>query len=359
MRHIIIIILTFCFALQAIGQIPSSINSKIDSFLTEQIKEHHIPALSVAIVENGKIKHMKSYGQVDIQNSVANTPEKAFQLASVTKLLSATAIAILIDQGKLKLENPVSFYLSDVPESWKDMKVKDLVAHQTGIKDVLAMKKEFNSLEEAWGFVIKQPLDFKPGTKTVYAGGDYAVVMKLIESVTGMPFQEYIQISVFNKLGMSHTGFNNMEQDYIYRKYDILPYAATTYEWNHELQKQRVFSMLFPKWTYPSGGLYASLEDLCTWIIALDSNTLLSEKVQDLMWTPTELRDGTKSPFGVGWIIDKFNDEKITGHSGGPALADIMRLPGRKISVIVLTNQVALRPFLTSSVLKFYMESDN
>ncbi len=353
MRYIIIITLVFCSTLQAVGQISDSIQLKIDNFLTEQISEYHIPALSVAIIENGKIKHMKSYGEVDIQNSVTNTPEKAFQLASATKLLSATAIAILIDQGKLKLEDPIGFYISNIPESWKDMKVKDLVAHQTGIMDVLAMKKEFNSLEEAWDFVIMQPLDFKPGTKTVYAGGDYAVVMKLIETVAGMPFQQYMKTSVFDRLGMSHTGFNNMEQDYIYRKYDMLPYAAITYEWNNELQKQRIFSMLFPKWTYPSGGLYASLEDLCKWIIALDSNTLISEKTQDLMWTPTELRDGTKSPFGIGWIVDRFYDEKITGHSGGPALADIMRLPNRKISVVVLTNQVALRPFLTSNVLNF------
>lgn len=330
--------------------------AKIDSFLTTQIKEHHIPALSFAIIENGEIKYKGAYGTANLEFRVPNTEQTSFQLASVTKLLSATAIAMLIEEGQLDLEEKVRFYLKDLPDSWDSMRIKDLVSHQSGIVDLLALKKEFNSVDEALDFAKSKPLDFAPGTKTVYAGGDYAVVMKVIEKVTNMSFQDFISTYLVEKVDMKNTGFNNMEQDFIYRTQDMMPNAATTYVWDNEGQKQRIFSMLFPKWTYTAGGLFSSIEDLSKWVVALDKNTLLSETYQNLLWTPTTLRDGSSSPFGVGWIVDKFGELKATGHSGGPALADIMRLPDKKITVIVLTNQISLRPFLTSSVLKLYLQ---
>lgn len=333
--------------------------TKIDSFLTAQIKEHHIPALSVAIIDNGEIKCMESYGTANLEFDVDNTEQTSFQLASVTKLLSATAIAMLIQEGKLDLDKKVTSYVDNLPKEWDDMRIKDLVAHQSGIVDLLALKKEFNTVDEALEIAKSNPLDFEPGTKTVYAGGDYALMMKVIEKVSGMPFQQFISKYLLEKVGMPHTGYNNMEQDFIYRTYDPMPNAATTYVWDNDQQKQRGFSMLFPKWTYPAGGMFSSIEDMANWIVALDKNTLLSEKYQKLLWTPVKLRDGNTSPFGIGWIVDRFGDVTATGHSGGPALADVMRLPESKITVIVLTNQISLRPFLTSGVLKLYVQPNN
>lgn len=340
------------------GQSMKNKEAEVDSFLTAQIKTFQIPALSVAIVENGAVRFQKTYGMANLEYQIPNTPQTAFQLASVTKLLSATAIAMLIEEGRLDLDQKVTYYLNDLPQSWDSMLIKDLVAHQSGIVDLLALKQELNSVDEALKVATEKPLDFEPGTKTVYAGGDYAVVMKIIETVGGMPFQEFIKTYLFDKVGMENSCFNNMEQDFIYRTYDMMPNAATVYVWDEKQDKQRVFSMMFPKWTYPAGGLFSSVEDLCKWVIALDNGALLSEKFSDLLWTPVERRDGTTSPFGIGWIVDKFKEETATGHSGGPALADIVRLPEKKITAIVLTNQLTLRPFLTMKVLEMYLAEE-
>ncbi|NNE77089.1 MAG: beta-lactamase family protein [Pricia sp.] len=330
--------------------------AKIDSFLRAKMDEFHIPALSVAIIEKGELKYTNSYGTANLEYNIPNTQKTSFQLASVTKILTATAIAILIEEGKLNLEEKVCTYINELPESWDSMRIKDLVSHQSGIVDLLALKMEFNSVDEALKMATSKPLDFSPGTKTVYAGGDYAVMMKLIENISGMPFQRFIATNLFERVGMENSNYNNMEQDFIYRTVDMMPNAATTYIWDEEKQKQQVFSMMFPKWTYPAGGLFSSIEDLSKWIVALDKNILLSDKYQNLLWTPTKLRNGTNSTFGIGWIVDKLDDKTATGHSGGPALADIMRLPDEKITVIVLTNQMTLRPFLTSTVLRLYVQ---
>lgn len=347
---------SLCPLLLSVTLLVQGQSHQVDTFLQRQIEQFHIPALSVAIIDQGRVALVQTYGKANLEYGIANTKSTAFQLASATKLISATALMTLVQEGKLDLSERVRHYLPQLPPGWDDMKVMDLVAHQSGIADLLALKYNFTSLTSAMDTAIARPLDFAPGTRTVYAGGDYAVVMKLVEQVTGMPFQAFLHKAVLDKLEMKHTVFNNMEQDFIYRTYDAVPFAATVYKWEQQSAQQRIFSMMFPSWTYPAGGLFSSIEDLCRWAVALDRGTLLSPEVEELMWRPATLRDGRSSPFGVGWIVDKKGDDKITGHSGGPALADIMRLPGRKITVIVLTNQMELRPFLAGRVLDLYLQ---
>lgn len=344
-----------CLFLLPLAHFVQGQSLQVDTFLQHQIKAYNIPALSVAIVDNGRVALVKTYGQANLEYGIPNSGGTAFQLASATKLISATALMTLVQEGKLDLQEKVRHYLPQLPTSWDDLKVMDLVAHQSGVANLLALHYDFPSLASALDTATARPLDFAPGSRTVYAGGDYAVVMKLVEVLSGTSFQEFLRTAVLDKLGMTHTVFNNMTQDFIYRTYDVVPFAATVYQWNKETARQRIFSMMFPSWTYPAGGLFSSIDDLCKWAVALDKGTLLSPETAELMWTPARLRDGRTAPFGVGWIVDKRGAEKITGHSGGPALADIMRLPGRKITVMVLTNQVELRPFLTGRVLDLYL----
>lgn len=329
--------------------------SKIDTFVSQTMKEFHIPAVSVAIIQDGQIQMLQTYGMAKPEYNIRNTDTTAFQLASATKLISATALMTLVQDGKLDLQEKVRHYLPELPQTWDNMKVMDLVAHQSGIADLLALKINFPSLQSAMDTATARPLDFEPGSKTVYAGGDYAVVMQLVEKISGLGFQQFLQKNLLDKLDMEYTAFNNMEQDFIYRTYDVIPYTATVYKWESSQNRQRIFSMLFPSWTYPSGGLFSSISDLAKWAVALDKNTILKPEYTEMMWTPAKLNNGENSPFGVGWIVDRHNNEKATGHSGGPALADIVRLPGKKITVIVLTNQLELRPFLAMKILDLYL----
>lgn len=329
-------------------------NRNIDRYLQSQMDTFHIPALSAAIVENGVVKYERTFGMAIPELNIANTDTIAFQLASATKLLAATAIMILVQEKKLNLQAGIREYLPELPETWKDMRVMDLVSHQSGVADLLSLQFNFSSLQQALDTAVARPLDFPPGTKTVYAGGDYAVIMRLIERISGTDYQSFLRRNLLDKLQMNHTAYNNMSQDFIYRTCDVLPFAATVYNWDEKTGKQRIFSMMFPSWSYPAGGLFASIGDLVKWIIALDQNTLLRPEIQEQMWTAAKLRNGQTAPFGVGWIVDKYQDEKATGHSGGPALADIVRLPESKLTVIVLTNQQNLRPFLAMEVLKMY-----
>ncbi|HLO82076.1 MAG TPA: serine hydrolase domain-containing protein [Chitinophagaceae bacterium] len=350
-------ILTLVFSVITVMASAQQVNLQktLDLFLDSSVKANNIPAISVVLIEDGKVIYRKTMGYANLEYKIPNTGQTAFQLASCTKLISATALMTLVQENKLDLQAKVRSYLPDLPAPWDDMRVMDLVAHQSGVADLLALKMNFKSVDEAYDTAVARKLDFAPGTKTVYAGGDYALVQKLVERITGLRFQEFLKQKLLLPLGMNHTVFNNMEQDYIYRTYDTIPYAATVYKNIKDENRQRIFSMMFPSWTYPAGGIFSSLDDLTKWVIAMDKGKLIRPELLDLMWTPAKRRDGTDSPFGVGWIVDKMNGEKVTGHSGGPALADIARLPGRKITSIVLTNQLELRPYLANQILRIYM----
>jgi CubicO group peptidase (beta-lactamase class C family) len=351
-HKIILLSLISLMKVSAYGQ-----HEEIVNYARSQMDSSHIPALSVAIIDQGKVVLQEALGMSNIEHQMPNTVGTAFQLASVTKLISATALMTLVQSYQLDLNDRIRKYLPELPKAWDSMKVIDLLSHQSGITDLLQLKQNFRTIDEAVDTAASRILDFEPGTKTVYAGGDYAIIMKLIERVAGMPFQEFMQIALFERQGMKHTVFNNMEQDFIYRTCDTISFAASVYQWDDNRHQQRVFSMMFPPWTYAAGGLFSSISDLTKWVVALDQGQILQPGFQTLMWTPAKLRTGEASPFGVGWIVDNYHGEKVTGHSGGPALADVVRLPERKITVIVLTNQVNLRPFLAMRILDMYLKT--
>jgi CubicO group peptidase (beta-lactamase class C family) len=350
----ILLILVSLMKVSAYGQ-----HEEIVNYARSQMDTFHIPALSVAIIDDGKVVLQEALGTSNIEHQIQNSVGTAFQLASVTKLISATALLTLVQSYQLDLNDRIRHFLPELPLQWDDMKVMDLLSHQSGVTDLLLLRQNFRTIDEAVDTAASRNLDFEPGTKTVYAGGDYAIIMKLVEHVSGMSFQEFMDEALFDRLGMKHTVFNNMEQDFIYRTSDTISFATSVYLWDENRHQQRVFSMMFPSWTYAAGGLFSSISDLAKWVVALDKNQILEPAFQTLMWTPSKLRSDEDSPFGVGWIVDNYHGEKVTGHSGGPALADVVRLPDRKITVIVLTNQVNLRPFLAMKILDMYLKTKN
>lgn len=139
------------------------------------------------------VKYKRTFGYSVPEFNIRNSDTTAFQLASATKLIAATAVMILVQQKKLNLQAGIREYLPELPVSWQSMKVLDLVSHQSGVADLLALQYNFSTLQQALDTAVSRPLDFEPGTKTVYAGGDYAVIMRMIERISGTDYQSFIR----------------------------------------------------------------------------------------------------------------------------------------------------------------------
>jgi CubicO group peptidase (beta-lactamase class C family) len=321
--------------------------ASVDGFLRARLEEHHIPALSVAIVQNGAILMADAYGLANLEWNVAATPDTMFQLASVTKLFTATLLMALVEDGEIRLGAPVPEYLPESPASWRAITVEHLASHTSGIPDDVG---SVASVEEAVAAAARLPLESEPGEKVRYGLLDFTVLTHVLQTVTGKGFQALLRDRLLTPLDMVSTRFDNMAElpDHPVRVSDVLPRRASVYEWVGEAQ--RTYAFLFADWTYSAGGLYSSAADIARWAAALDSGEFLADESMRRMWTRQRLSGGGEGAFGGGWIVDEHGGRKVTGHSGGPALADIVRFPEERLTIAVLTNQQNLRPYLAMGV---------
>jgi hypothetical protein len=125
------------------------------------------------------------------------------------------------------------------------------------------------------------------------------------------------------------------------------------YRW--ENNSQRIYWYLYPERSYSAGGLFSTAADIAKFAIAFDEGKLLSNKNIEQMWSRDKFANGSLNGFGVGWIVDTYGGRKTVGHSGGPALGDILRFPEEKLTVVVLSNGHRVYPYLARGVADFYL----
>ena len=324
---------------------PTAKADPIDDYIQAQMARNHIPGVAVAVVRAGRIEKLAGYGIANLEWNAPVGPDTAFQLASATKPLTGTALMLLVQEGKLDLDAPVTRYLDDVPESWSAITIRHLASHSAGIKDDLG---PIATTLEGYEAMKRLPPEFAPGERSTYGISGYIALMVLIERVGGEPFATFMSSRLFQPLGIVSTCFDNATDRDGIRVADLIPNRASVYEWG--AGRQRVFQFLFGAHAYSAGGLYSTTADLARWIVALDTEMLLSLASQEDMWTPQRLLNGESASFSMGWVVGSYRGQRTVGRSGGPALADILRFPDARLTVIVLANQQRLYPWLAQGI---------
>jgi CubicO group peptidase (beta-lactamase class C family) len=175
------------------------------------------------------------------------------------------------------------------------------------------------------------------------------VLTRVIETVTGKHYEELLQA----RLKLQCTGFDHVGDDGPTRRADVIPGRVGVYRW--EGDHQRTAEYFYPAWAYPSGGAFACVGDLAGWAIAMDEGKLLSPASEQLAATQFRLADGRPCEFGVVFTAGTVRGHRAYGHPGGPALADIVRLPDDKLTVVVLSNQKVLFPNIASVIAQLYL----
>ena len=331
---------------------PATRADGVDDYLKGQMEKNHIPGLAVAIIREGKIIKLQGYGQANLEWDSRVTTNTAFQLASSTKPMTGTALMLLVQEGKIALDDKISKYLPDAPAAWQNITVRHLITHSSGLKDDLGQQK-ITTVEDAVKAASTLPLNYQPGERSAYGLTDYVVLTMIIEKVTGTKFQNFLRERIFDPLGMTATKFDNATEDGPIRVSDLVKQRASIYSWGGG--RQQNFAFLYSSWAYSGGGLYSSASDLSKWIVALDTGKLLSRANLEQMWARQKLNDGKDNSFGIGWVLKTYHGRITVGHSGGPALADILRFRDEKLTIVVLTNQQRLFPRLAEGVADFFI----
>jgi CubicO group peptidase (beta-lactamase class C family) len=307
---------------------------KIDEFVKTEILKRKIPGISIAIVKNGEIVKAKGYGLANVEWNAAATPETVYQSGSVGKQFTATLVMMLVEEGKLGLDDPITKYIPEAPGIWKGVTIHHLLTHTSGISskydEQINLHQDYTE-SELTKLIAGNPLDFQPGEKMSYSNAGYVMLGIIIHKATDRFYGDLLEQKIFKPLGMSLTRIINER--------DIIPNRAAGYIFlSGELKNQG--------WVSPSlnstadGNLYLTVLDLAKWDAALYTEKLLKQSHLNEMWTPVKLANGRTEPYGFGWFLHNANGHRVIEHSGAwqGFHAHISRYIDDKLTVIVLAN---------------------
>jgi CubicO group peptidase (beta-lactamase class C family) len=314
----------------------------IDEYVRAQMAKNHIPAVSVGVVRDGTVRTLRSYGVANIEWDAAATDDTRYQLASATKPFTGLLLLQLVEQGRLALDDSITRFFPEAPAAWQPITVRHLATHTSGLKEA-----EGATADAIVAAAMRQTLAHAPGTSSAYGFTDYVVLAAILEKVTGKAYADLLRDSLAAPLSMTATGFDNATADGPIRTADVLPRRAAVYRW--EKGTQRRFDFLYGITGYAAGGLYTSAADLARLFSALEQGRLLKPSSLQEMWSRARLPAG-EGEFGIGWVVGRRQGRRTVGHSGGPALADLLYFPDDGVAVAVLLNQQNMFPYLAEGI---------
>ena len=290
---------------------------RIDAFVRDQVQRHGIPGLALALVEGDRIIHLGGYGKAD-QTGRAVTPQTPFVLASASKPLTALAIMQLVEAGKVELDAPVQRYLPTFrvadPVASQQITVRHLLQHTSGIPEQGCQNFRFGAetLEQFVAELQTIELDAPVGTRHFYCSGNYNVLGRIVEVVSGQSFGNYIQRQVFTPLEMrnSFTSVQEAKQHGLAQGYRWLFGLRVPFQYHYELPQM------------PSGFLISSAEDMAHFLIAqlnggrFDATAILSQDgiaAMHALGVPTGGGEGT---YGLGWETGSLGGVPAVYHTG-------------------------------------------
>ena len=306
----------------------------VDDLVQNKMRRHPIPGLALEIIQHGKPAKIAAYGLANLEWEAAVTPETVFEIGSVTKQFTSAGILLLAQEGKLSVDDKLSRYLKDTPESWTNITLRHLLTHTSGIRNYTGLDgfELTRHLTQAQFIrrMATEPLDFQPGAKWSYCNTGFNLLGYVIENVSGKGYWLFMRERIFGPLGMNSTTQRDPR--------NIIPSRASGYEIDragHYVNRDYDLTDVFS-----AGAIVSTVGDLAKWNAALDEQKLLTAATEQEMWTPVRLNNGATQAYGFGWDLDPLQGHQNIGHSGSTSgfSASLQRFPKEGLAVIVLTN---------------------
>lgn len=314
----------------------------VDDLLTGEIQKRHVPGLSVAVLRDGKIIKTGAYGFADLELNVPVTPTSVFQIQSITKTFTAAAVLMLVEEGKIALDDRISKHLEDTPDSWKNITIRHLLTHTSGIRDFIneptaSLRLDVTETEvlEAMAAV---PLKFTPGERYAYSNTNYHLLAMILRKHTGKWYGDFLAERIFAPLGMTNTRPLNLKA--------IIPGRVSGYLWTGQGYRKGEFvaeSIL----SYGGGGVLSTAPDMAHWAEAMMSAKLLKPETIREAWTPARFNNGGTSTYGLGWAVASVEGHREVNHGGahGTGFTSFLAIyPEDRLAVVVLLNRTGLDP---------------
>lgn len=308
---------------------------QIDSWLNGRFKAD-APGIAVIVVQDGKTLFRKGYGMANVELGVPIRPDHVFRIGSITKQFTAVAILMLMERGKLALDDRITKFVPRYPTHGHKITIEHLLTHTSGIKNYTDMpeqakiSKEDRPLADQIAFFKDQPMEFKPGERWSYSNSGYLLLGAVIEKVSGQSYEAFLQRHIFDRLGMADTHYDMLAK--------IIHGRAAGYSNGAAgLENAIYISMTQP---HAAGALASSVDDLAKWDAALYTDNVLKQRTLKRAWTSHVLKSGHDPHYGYGWGIMPVGEFTLIEHGGGlPGFSTFaVRVPERRLFVAALNN---------------------
>lgn len=317
------------------SSLPAETVETIQALIEHTIAEQGVAGYSIGLLQDGELVFKTHGGFANIEHQLPISSDSRYQIYSASKLFFNVALMQLIEQGDLDPDAPLGRYLSDLPDTWATLTVRQTWSHMTGTTDILDLNGMEPTAEQALQSVIDIPLTFTPGTQTAYNQTNFLLLKNVFETITGTDYQDYLEEVLLAPIGIDNIPFGDLSL--------VAPNLTTNYE-NHGFEAGRLGrrSIKFPPYVYTSAGINITLDEFATWWHAVLDEQYIKKETLTKFWKPVLRSDGSASYRSNGWERQHENGVLRIGHGGGSRIhlfhyiRDIA--PDRSVTVIFLNN---------------------
>ena len=311
-----------------------NLTKDIDAIISADYNEND-PGIVLLVAKNGEMIYRNAFGKANLELNVNMKPENVFELASITKQFTAVAILMLEEQGKLKIEDPITKYIPDYPTKGKTITIHHLLNHTSGIKSYTSMNLQKMARVDRTPIEIievfkNEPMDFDPGEKFLYNNSGYILLGYIIELITKDSYENFIENQIFKPLEMTSSRYGSM--------IELIENRATGYMQNDSGYRNADYlSLTLP---YAAGSLMSTVDDMLKWQNALRTYKLINKESFDKAINGSVLNNGEKIDYGYGLSKGEIQGVPGYAHSGGifGYSTNGIYLPSKDVYIIGLTN---------------------
>lgn len=303
--------------------------------MTAIMERSGTPGMSVAVGIDGKILWSEGFGYADVENRVPVWQETKFRIGSVSKPLTAAALGLLYEQGRLDLDAPVQRYVPSFPEKRWPVTSRQVAGHLAGIRhyrgDEFLSARRYATVLEGLDMFQDDSLLFEPGERFSYSSYGWNLLSAVIEGASGVDFLTYMQDNVFAPLGMIHTVADHADS--------IISQRTSFYQ---RAEDGRVLNAPYVDNSYKwaGGGFIATPEDLVRFGMAHIGDDFLSRETVEMLWTSQRTNGGSETGYGIGWSTGTIDGNRSVSHGGGSVggTTFLLVLPERRAAVAIVGN---------------------
>lgn len=296
-----------------------------------------IPGAQIAVIKDGRLIWSEGFGLADVEQQVPVTPITRFRIASVSKPVTSVGLGLLVQEGKVDLDQPIQRYVPYFPEKPWPVTVREVAGHIAGIRHYregeFESMKPYPTVREAVSIFADDSLLFEPGTRFSYSSYGWSLISAVIEGASGEPFLGFMERRVFGPMGMTRTIPEFPDT--------IISWRARPYVHADSLSPAQNAPYVDNSYKWAGGGFLSTAEDLARLGRNLLEGRLLRRETTELLWRSQTLKDGKATGYGIGWgTTTDARVHRRVGHTGGAmgGTSSLIIYPEEGLVLVLIVN---------------------